>query len=502
MVTLKPASTGGEPAPPKCEPGLETLASPAATPAATMSRASEDVLIRGGTSRGKSTTAAACIFRVTDPLGFPPCEYNAALFQCNYPLVFPTSVMPLGDPFGAFEMDPETRLVALDVLLRPAYKVAATHDIKGELGARHLHTALFDNLGLLTRPSHETLSELEQFEEDMEYCRLLLDQPKRIKLDCPTLVSLLKEAACHHEDSYGVSQLDYCMQAIEVGRDTKGGEEEPAEQKTNDGEETRGSEAAETKSSSPGSQKSFHMEDETVLSLGDSTGRGRVDNKIFVFSHSNREIKVKLNYMPMVSSKRCVCIAECRWEDDDDDAFYQAAAYACQEAFANMTNLHFVAIYVLVLAKTKWRYGILRPQGWVEVVNGRINKDNIERFHQQQQQVPEFPCFSVPTLETRLEEATQYYREYYSWSPKANYPNDRYLVGTLHICQKWFKLPVFDGENKMDVARFYEGLLKIVVGKRVITWTPKDVYGAKKLRKGMLKIRRRLGLATHSRKCS
>lgn len=180
--------------------------------------------------------------------------------------------------------------------------------------------------------------------------------------------------------------------------------------------------------------------------------------------------KVKLNYIPMVSSKRCVCIAECKWEDDDDDAFYQAAAYACQEAFANMTNLHFVAIYVLVLAKTKWTYGILRPQGWVEVVNGRINKDNIERFHQQQQQqVPEFLCFPVPTLETRLEEATQYYREYYSRSPKANYPNDRYLVGTLHICQKWFKLPVFDGENKMDVARFYEGLLKIVVGKRVIT---------------------------------
>lgn len=411
------------------------------------------------------------VFGVTNPLLFAPYEYNKALFKCNYPFIVQTYHMPTDDKFRALRMKDSTRVRALQFLMEPSIEVSRFCDIKGELGGRRLHSSFFSRLGFLTKPSSVSIQRELKLEKDLSYFYPLL---KKRKVAPPAVVDDLDKAS--------PSLLDSSVEAHNRDFIVREGET---------------LEGAESKSPpSPESDKSFRLEEETAPDTGDVPGRGRIDIRLFNFNSYNQKLKKMFKQVDPVEMRQCVCVCECKWEKEVDlDALMQAAAYTCQPALSNLANLHFNPIYILVLTRSKWTYGILDSRGCVQVIDGGLDRDTLDDFFLQQSVRFSQNPLSESDLEVQLKIATKYLRKCYGAMPKAVYPNNTYLVGNLHIRNEWFRLPDFDGVNGDDMCLFYEGLLRIVVGEKVNDWEVEDLEAAKNLRCGLMKIPKCLVLA-------
>lgn len=208
---------------------------------------------------------------------------------------------------------------------------------------------------------------------------------------------------------------------------------------------------------------------------------GRTDFRVFVHDKSPLKIKVPWSQLAEVKIERLVAIIESKF-DREIDGIFQAVGYARSEILRNLQNLHFKPVYVLVFSESNWTYGILDVRGSI-----RIKKNNtIDKISYEGLLVSEKLYFHgeeyVPTkeedLQSELNRKVELLQEKYNMKA---YPKRKYLVGTLHLSEKWYDLPSASkdgGLSSPDALRFFEGLLRMAIGSRINHWTIEDVQAA------------------------
>lgn len=389
------------------------------------------------------------VWMVTDPLGFPPSKYHKSLFRCNQPFVTVSHDLPAYDKFGGLQMKEEVREKAMAFLLRPCIEISRSHGNRGEESGRILHASLFQRIWRIAKPSRRLMKSIDNMEKEYEIQYGARKKPK-------------------YEKPVDDDNEDFLSDEIEALKQ----------------DEEAGPEAF----SSDHSNEILLMGKEAMPDDGEEIGKGRMDLRISVYNNSNLKWKKKFGRRDEVDSRKSVCVVECKWDNEDENAIYQAGCYACQEALKNISNLHLDPIYILVLSKSKWTYGILDLRGKINVLEGGIDIYSFSEFSEQEGiRFSDYPT-SVEELEVRLRNGTTYYRQHFSSYPGAVYPPRQFVVGTLHISEEWYSLPDFnsvDGAMRYGVHLFYEGLLRIIIGEKVTEWELEDFEKAKGLKKAV-----------------
>lgn len=396
------------------------------------------------------------VWMVTDPLDFPPSKYHINLFKCNQPFVTVSDDLPAYDKFGGLQMKKEVRVKAMEFLLRPCIQISRSHENRGEMSGRILHASLFNGIWGIAKPSRRLMKSIDTMEKEYE----LKYGPRKKKPKC--------EKPDVDEDNE-----DFLADEIQAPKQ----------------DEEAGPSSTEVDAfGSDHSNESLLMGDEIMPEDGEETGKGRMDLRVSVYNTSNLKWKEKFGRRDKVDSRKTVCVVECKWDTEDENAIYQAACYACQEALKNITNLHLDPIYILVLSKSKWTYGILDLRGKINVLEGGIDIGSFSEFSEQEEiRFLDNPT-SVEELKVRLRDSTTYYRRHFSSDCGAVYPPKQFVVGTLHICEQWYSLPDFNsvaGGMGYGVHLFYEGLLRIIIGEKVTKWELEDLKRAKRLKKAV-----------------
>lgn len=191
-----------------------------------------------------------------------------------------------------------------------------------------------------------------------------------------------------------------------------------------------------------------------------------------------------------INPDRVACILERKFLEDAHkwNARFQGGFYAAKHCLVNISNGHGTPIYVLVMTCSFWSYGILVPEGYVEVWNGEVDKNSMLEF-KQHQQITGVTSTSFDELQVQLKRGTEFYRKNFLDNPQAVYADNPMLVGTYYLSSKWFSLPQaqIGYMDVPDARRLFDGLMRVILGDSVFDMQAEDYKQRRKLRKKMVK---------------
>ncbi|XP_024523852.1 uncharacterized protein LOC9641190 [Selaginella moellendorffii] len=138
-------------------------------------------------------------------------------------------------------------------------------------------------------------------------------------------------------------------------------------------------------------------------------------------------------------------------------------------------------------SRDEWKYGLLDIYGSVTLEGGRITDESYKEFREQQFQRWKFlgkdpTHFHVKFTKAKLEEALssrqQWMQAKCKSHPGISYPDKQYGVANAFVDDQPYGLPDINQEGGAVMPHpmlFYESLLKIIIGPRVVKWTKEDV---------------------------
>ncbi|EFJ23204.1 hypothetical protein SELMODRAFT_415766 [Selaginella moellendorffii] len=387
-----------------------------------------------------STTSKRKKWFVTDPAEIAPHFYDKDLFRANFPLI-DVEEIPEGHPFpvpdkfeGAVLDDEATRVARKKWISRLFDAISAYKAPENEKQAFPLHFAFLEPLQKLTRPSRY---DLQKHEECCGKRKWRYEDIRDIGRPKPR-----KTGSEEHEGMY-----------LEVPEPHHPGEDDSDDEEA---VEVKGG-LKDVPTGSAGGV--IHVFDDPQLGI---TARGNPDKVAAVLERNFFEDKLKWN------------------------GRFRGGFYAVKHCLDNLRKGHGSVIYVLVMASATWTYGILVPEGCVEIRNGTIESESMEQFQKHQAMTGQSSA-NLEALQVKLKTGTAFYRRCYRDNPAAVYKDGPMLVGKFYLCSTWFRLPrmVVGGGRDPGGRRLFDGLLRLVIGDSVMDLTKEDFELRMRLRKEM-----------------
>lgn len=186
---------------------------------------------------------------------------------------------------------------------------------------------------------------------------------------------------------------------------------------------------------------------------------------------------------------RVACVLERKFLDDKHkwNARFQGGFYAVKHAMVNLSRGHGRFVYVLVMTSSTWSYGILVPEGYVQIRDGRIDLSSMAEF-ERHQGITGLKRTDVEELQVKFKKGTEFYRKNYRDNRQASYADGPMLVGTYYLSSQWFSLPKVEyGNGQVEgVRRLFDGLMRLVLGDCVFDLKDEDYKQRWQLREKML----------------
>ncbi|EFJ28937.1 hypothetical protein SELMODRAFT_410804 [Selaginella moellendorffii] len=384
----------------------------------------------------------------TDPFAFPASEFHFGLLRAVEPFLRvhrTTAASQLGpnDKFKGGQMNRDALDTCLQVITPSMVDYERSFkEPRTELNVRPRHLELIRQVEKFTRPT-----ELALYEDDAAMAEEVGDENELGQKGFTITL------AAGDED-------DKLVAKVYRGKEV---EEAPGGSSTDD-------------------EEGLHMDTEAAPE--DVPDKGRTDARVFVFNEGPRNRADELE-KPYLSAQRCTLVGEFK-DDEDWNAIAQAAAYARVEARRNLSSRHYKPLYLLAFSKTKFTYAILKPEGYILTGGNKVTDAAYADFVNTTN--PGSTPWPKKTMDTMLEAGISYLRRNYSDKRNPKYPKRAYVVGDLLVAPQWYTLPsteVMDGFFSPDAKKFYEGLLRIAVGDRVLKFTPYHVMAALSVRMAM-----------------
>ncbi|EFJ32750.1 hypothetical protein SELMODRAFT_407848 [Selaginella moellendorffii] len=166
---------------------------------------------------------------------------------------------------------------------------------------------------------------------------------------------------------------------------------------------------------------------------------------------------------------------------------YQPAMYAIQELLDTAARPK--SYRPPVTTMDDWYYGILEIDGFVWVENHQVDQASLQEFPEEKMEVNP-KKFTPSFTRTELQNNFETWKDFAKI--KMRIPNGLHPVGRFFIrtVQGYNKMPTLGGEAELarGQKRFYDGMLKTLVGRQVINWSPQDALNAWNARKCLLEI--------------
>ncbi|KAI5058906.1 hypothetical protein GOP47_0027076 [Adiantum capillus-veneris] len=402
-------------------------------------------------------------WRITDPAQIAPNFYHRDLFVANFPLVNVVDVprgckFPVRDKFEGNVLDAEETLHARKRWIRRFLDVEQTYrKAETEQQAFPIHFAFMESMKQFTKPSREQVARHNDICVSLKR-KWSYDEikggGKRRKLDD------------QNEENVG-----FCIvpdtEEIQgpLGANRSDGDNEGIEIVAEEAVELTGNLQEDGDAATGFADGVIHVDDERPLQ------------------------RVVPNSKTIINSDRVACVLECKFVDDKHkwNARFQGGFYAAKHCMANIEKGHGVPIYVLIMTASTWSYGILVPEGYVHVRDGKIDLRSIPRFHRHQE-ITGVAETSLEDLQAKLQEGTEFYRKNYLDNPLAKYADGPMLVGTFYLSSQWFDLPKAHTHNGKvpGVRRLFDGLMRVVLGDFVLDMTAADYMQRWQLREQWL----------------
>ncbi|XP_024538981.1 uncharacterized protein LOC9653210 [Selaginella moellendorffii] len=170
---------------------------------------------------------------------------------------------------------------------------------------------------------------------------------------------------------------------------------------------------------------------------------------------------------------------------------YQPAMYTIQELVETAARPKSYRPPVTIMAgdKDDWYYGILEIDGFVWVENHQIDQASLQEFPEEKMEVnpKKFtPSFTRTELQNNFETWKKDFAKIKMRIPNGLHPVGRFFIRTV---QGYNKMPTLGGEAELarGQKRFYDGMLKTLVGRQVTIWSPQDALNAWNARKCLLR---------------
>lgn len=361
-----------------------------------------------------------------DPFKVPPNQFTKATLKAVEPFVVidTSGVLPDYNKFKP-RMDKEVITYVVKNAARKLVHVETQmrNDLTTELSIRPYHTALLQSIGSFAKVSQEEISRLN-----------------------------IKAAVNGDEEEEGENEV---LRAFYLS--------------------SGGHAAVSLESRSTSSDEGFNIDHEVPPQGEDNVKAvGRTDFRIYNHDRSPFRLGLPQIKLDEVDTERLTVVAESKFLTEND-AIFQACGYARPEALRNLQNFHLKPIYLLVMADSRWTYGILDVRGSVSVCNNRID----ERSMADLLELERLRFAGKDYIPTKLEELQIKLEE--KMKDSRVYPKRKYLVGRLHLGKNWYDLPSIRRAGSFRTAGsfiFFEGLLRITVGDKAVKWTMKDVQEA------------------------
>lgn len=398
-------------------------------------------------------------WRITDPAHVAPNCYHRDLFAANFPLVKvvdvpPGAPFPVQDKFEGNVLDAEATAEARKRWIRRYFEVHHTYGMaENDQQAFPQHFAFMESLMQFTLPSTQDLQIHNErcvgLKHKLSYDEVQVET-KRRRLDA---------------DSEQNAGLHIVLDTEDV--------QSPLGPNHSDGEI-----AAEEVA-----KLAHNLEDDVDAVTGFANG------VLHVMDYRPLDRAVH-NTVHNLNPDRVVAILERKFAEDLHkwNARFQGGFYAVKHCMVNLQRGHGAPVYVLVMTSSLWTYGILVPEGCVHIRDGEVDVKCM----------PEFKCHQAITgvsetgleeLQEKLKGGTEFYRKNYRENPHADYADGPMLVGTYYLNPRWFSLPKPEpGNGKVDaVRRYFDGLMRLVLGDSVIDLKSGDYKWRWQLRERMLR---------------
>ncbi|EFJ13642.1 hypothetical protein SELMODRAFT_424274 [Selaginella moellendorffii] len=388
----------------------------------------------------------------TDPFAFPASEFQFGLLRAVEPFLRvhrTTAASQLGpnDKFKGGQMNRDALDTCLQVITPSMVDYERSFkEPRTELNVRPRHLELIRQVEKFTRPTEVAL-----YEDDAAMAEEVGD-----------------------EDELGQKGFTITLAG--------GDKDDKLVAEVYRGKEVEEAPGHESPGSSSDDDEGLHMDTEAAPE--DVPDKDRTDARVFVFNEGPRNRADELE-KPYLSAQRCTLVSEFN-DDEDWNAIAQAAAYARVEARRNLSSRHYKPLYLLVFSKTKFTYAILKPEGYILTGGNKVTDAAYADFVNITK--PGSTPWPKKTMDSMLEVGTSYLRRNYSDKSNPKYPKRPYVVGDLLVAPQWYTLPsteVMGGFFSPDAKKFYEGLLRIAVGDRVLKFTPYHVMAALGVRMAM-----------------
>lgn len=432
-------------------------------------------------SASGTTSASASIkrkkWRVTDPAKIAPQFFHRDLFAANFPLVEVVDVpvgshFPVPDKFEGNVLDAqETAQARWEWFNKFLTAEHAYCEAESERQAFPVHFAFLDGIWKFTKPSSK----------DVEIHNQRCVGLKR-KWSFEELMAESKKRKVDDEEHLG------CY----INPDTEDAQE-PFGYNCSDGD----------------NQGLSLVPEEAAHLFGDlqpdgDVATGFADGVIHVCDdRPQKKFGSKSNMF--FNPDRVVCVLARKFVEDKLkwNGWFQGGFYAVKHAMVNITRGHGRPVYVLVMTASTWTYGILVPEGYVEIREGRIDLTSMAEF-ERHQEITGMKKSDVEELEAKFKKGSAFYRKNYHDNPHASYADGPMLVGTYYLSSQWFSLPRVEyGNGQVEgVRRLFDGLMRLILGDCVFNLKAEDYKQRWQLRTEMQKEETQVWYGTEQEVCN
>ncbi|EFJ32753.1 hypothetical protein SELMODRAFT_407853 [Selaginella moellendorffii] len=173
---------------------------------------------------------------------------------------------------------------------------------------------------------------------------------------------------------------------------------------------------------------------------------------------------------------------------------YRPAMYAIQELLETAAHPKSYRPPVTTMAGDKdnwddWYYGILEIDGFVWVENNQVDQASLQEFPEEKMEANP-KKFTPSFTRTELQNNFETWKDFAKIKMRIHnglHPVRRFFIRTV---QEYNKMPTLGGEAELarGQKRFYDSMLKTLVGRQVTNWSPQDALNAWNARKCLLEI--------------
>lgn len=401
-------------------------------------------------------------WRVTDPAQIAPHFYHRDLFIANFPLVEVVDVpgrirFPVPDKFDGITLDyletVQARRRWFKVFLKAEHAYA---DAETERQAFPKHFAFLDAVWQFTKPSSEDVDDHRECSRGLKRKSAfddMLAETKRMKPDTEENSGFYINPETEDiEEPFGAKRSDGDNEGLSIVP------EEVAEM--------YGDLQEHVDAATGFADGVLHVHDDRPQKKGANTGSSSIFNP-----------------------DRVVGILEWKFAEDKHkwNARFQGGFYAVKHTMVNISRGHGRPVYVLVKTSSSWSYGILVPEGFVQIRGGLIDRNSMHEF-QRHQELTGNKQNGLQELQVKLQKGTAFYRKNFLDNPQANYVDGPMLVGTFYLNSRWFALPKAQYANGQAEGprRLFDGLMRLILGDCAIDMKDEDFNQRWQLREQML----------------